>query len=62
MIEFQIEDLDISVRALNSIKQAGIKTTDELFNLDERQMRLLNFSSRTINEILNYENIQILQR
>jgi DNA-directed RNA polymerase alpha subunit len=50
-----IEDLDISVRTLNSVRQAGIKTTDELFSLDERQMRLLNFSKRTIIEILNYE-------
>lgn len=49
-----IEDLDISVRALNSVRQAGIKTTDELFSLDERQMSLLNFSKRTIIEILNY--------
>jgi DNA-directed RNA polymerase alpha subunit len=50
-----IEDLDISVRTLNSIKRAGIKTTEELFSLDERQMTLLNFSKRTIIEILNYE-------
>ena len=50
----KIEDLYLSVRALNCIKRAGIKTTDELFSLDEEQMRLLNFGKKTINEILNY--------
>ena len=51
----KIEELYLSVRALNSIRKAGIKTTEELFSLDEEQMRLLNFGKKTINEILNYE-------
>jgi DNA-directed RNA polymerase alpha subunit len=55
VIELQIEDLYITVRALNSIRKVGITTTDELFSLDEKQMRLLKFGNKTINEILNYE-------
>ena len=57
-----IADLDLSVRALNSLKQGGIVTTEDLFSLPLSDMTTLNFSSRTINEISEYQNKQDLEQ
>lgn len=46
-----IEELDISVRALNSLKQARIKTIEEFLELTIERCKELGFSSRTIIEI-----------
>ena len=52
-----IADLNLSVRALNSLKQGGIVTMEDLFSLSSSDMTNLNFSSRTINEISEYKTI-----
>ena len=49
-------DLDLSVRALNSIKQTNIKTTDELLNLTDLEMKALGFGNKTICEINDIKN------
>lgn len=46
-----IEELDISIRALNSLKQARIKTIGEILELTIERCKELGFSSRTIIEI-----------
>lgn len=55
-------DLDLSVRALNSIKQANIKTVDELFNLSINDMIVLKFGKRTINEIKELKSSYITEK
>ena len=49
-------DLDLSVRALNSIKQTNIKTTDGLLNLTDLEMKALGFGNKTICEINDIKN------
>lgn len=44
-------NLDLSVRALNSIKQANIKSTEELFSLSTNDMIILGFGRKSILEI-----------
>jgi hypothetical protein len=46
-----VEELDISVRALNNLKQARVKTIGELLELTIERCKELGFSSRTIIEI-----------
>ena len=53
----EITELDLSVRALNSIKQSGIRTVDELFNLSSNDMLDLKFGKKTISEINEYKVI-----
>jgi len=51
IITYSIEELDISVRALNSLKQARIETIGELLELTIERCKELGFSNRTVLEI-----------
>ena len=46
-----VYELNLSARALNSIKQASIDTTQELFSLSINDMTKLKFGRKTILEI-----------
>lgn len=48
-----IEDLDLSVRAYNCLRRAGIRTIEGLLELDAYRLSLIrNMSSRCIQEVL----------
>lgn len=48
-----IEDLDLSVRAYNCLRRAGIRTVEGLLKLDAYRLSLIrNMSSRCIQEVL----------
>jgi DNA-directed RNA polymerase subunit alpha len=47
-----INDLDLSVRALNCLKQAEITTVEEFSKLTIEEMRFYKFSNKTIIEIM----------
>lgn len=46
-----IEDLDISIDCYKSLKRLNINTLDQLSNYKPSELRSLNFSSKTIEEI-----------
>ena len=53
----QLRDLDFSVRALNSFKQANINTKKELLECNPNLYKKLNFSNKTIMEIKSYKTL-----
>jgi len=56
----KLADLDFSVRALNCFKQNNFTSLKDITNLEERDFKKLNFSNRTIKEIIQYKTIQQL--
>lgn len=49
--KFWLKNLDASVRAINSIKEARIQSKEELFSLSTNDMIILKFGRKTIQEI-----------
>ena len=56
-MEKHLKDLDFSVTALNSFKQADINTEKELIECNPNIYKKLNFSNRTIMEIKDYKTL-----
>lgn len=56
----KLTDLDFSVRALNSFKQNNFVNLSDILNIDERVLKDLNFSNRTIKEVMKYKTMQQL--
>jgi DNA-directed RNA polymerase alpha subunit len=61
MEDKKLIDLDFSVRALNCFKQNNFTSLKDITNLEERDFKKLNFSNRTIKEIIQYKTIHQLK-
>ena len=52
MLDTPIEDLALSVRSMNCLKRAGIRTVGELHTYSEEDvMKLKNFGQKSLDEI-----------
>ena len=63
-LDIPIEDLNLSVRAMNGLKRAGIFKADELLNVDISRMRNLGVKSvkEIKNALLNYSYEHMTQK
>ena len=54
VLEFSIEELDLSVRSYNCLKRAGINTVEDLANkTEEDMMKVRNLGRKSLEEVLN---------
>jgi DNA-directed RNA polymerase subunit alpha len=52
VLEMTIEELDLSVRAFNCLKRAGINTVEELVQRDEDEMmKVRNLGRKSLEEV-----------
>ena len=53
MLEMTIEELDLSVRAYNCLKRAGINTVEDLINRTEEDMiKVRNLGRKSLEEVI----------
>jgi len=53
VLEMTIEELDMSVRAFNCLKRAGINTVEDLINRSEEDMiKVRNLGKKSLEEVI----------
>ena len=66
----KVEEIDFSVRAINSLRRAGLNTIGDVIDAvaQEKIMRIKNLGTKTRNEIktclllLSYDNLSVIEK
>ena len=54
VLEMTIEELDLSVRAFNCLKRAGVNTVNDLINKSpEEMMKVRNLGKKSLEEVIS---------